>query len=257
MVKIPVQSTFTSSPLSRFPCSWQPAAQNIPRWTSQIQAYNIMSKSSRCHGLTGTWESLTSDEAIKRVRVAEGKKKKEDEKLGQKWIRKERKRPRATAHECDKETTNPGDEQTKQILTLSKWKRERIETNDIKQNNAYTSRTSQLIDIHRWTLSSLWSVLVSWRTVGRVPVLPCLLPCFLCHERWVHQRQWLSLSWLWVTVLNASKTTQTILLFWLLLYWKTKMQSIKLFNTREGSHWWTGRFVIDDKFDDEQIRSWA
>ena len=36
-----------------------------------------------------------------------------------------------------------------------------------------------------------------------------------------------------------------------------KMQSIKLFNAQERSHWWTGWFIIDDDYDDKQIRIWT
>ena len=52
-------------------------------------------QTSRRQGLTGFGESLTSDEAVERVRVVdEEKKKKEDEKKARKRIREERKRQR-------------------------------------------------------------------------------------------------------------------------------------------------------------------
>ena len=72
-------------------------------------------QTSRRQGLTGFGESLTSDEAVERVRVAEEeKKKKEDEKKARKRIREERKRQR------EEQQTSRARKRRKQVNTHKK-----------------------------------------------------------------------------------------------------------------------------------------
>ena len=63
--------------------------------------------SARCRGLTGIGESLTSDEAIEKLRRAEEESKKnEDERTARKQIKEERKKEaKRTASKCSKTTT--------------------------------------------------------------------------------------------------------------------------------------------------------